>query len=158
MRRLTSLVCMIIVTAVLGSCVSPGVTVRRMTLEIGAPFDVSKLDEVQVGVTDLRDILEWFGPPDFIIDGTQEILDRQGGLAAGLQLPTRTLSAPEGTVILLYTVNLRMDDWSVDVTHPFATVEKRRYGVRGNELMIFVRKRDHMVLNALRGGATHERS
>ncbi len=71
MRRLTSVVRLIIVAAVLGSCVSCITNVSKMAVKVGAPFDASKLNEVQVGVTDLRDILDWLGPPDFIIDGTQ---------------------------------------------------------------------------------------
>ena len=158
MQRLTSLVRLIIVAAVLGSCVSCAVGVSWMAIETGAPRDVNKPKKIEPGVTDLSDILEWFGPPDLIIDGTKEIFDRQGMLNPGLRLPTRTLSAPEGEVIFLYTMNLRAEVRSVEVAHPIATVQKKRFGVRVNELMIFVRKRDHKIVNAFTGEAGDERS
>jgi len=159
MQRLTSIVRLIIIASMLGSCVScVTFTASRMTLEVGAPRDVSKLNEIQEGVTDLRDILEWFGPPDLIIDGTQEIFDQQSGFQSSAQLPTRTLTAHEGTVVLLYTLNLRWEDSSVKVGHPIITVDERQLGARANELMIILRKRDHKVLNAFTGGPSHERS
>lgn len=156
MRRLTNVMRLIIVAAVLGSCVS--CTVGSKTLRLRPPLDVSKLNEVESGVTALRDILEWFGPPDFIIDGTQEIYDLQSGLVTGLQVPTRTLSAPEGTVILLYLSNLQHEDSFVEMSVPIITVDNYQYSVRANEIMIFVRKHDRKVLNAFIGGEANGHS
>ncbi|MGH8065517.1 MAG: hypothetical protein ACRERE_09815 [Candidatus Entotheonellia bacterium] len=74
-----------------------------------------KVAQIQPGVTTLKDVLAWFGPPDFIIDGTQRIPDtRSMGAAYGANpvSPTlffgtnpirpRFLTSPEGTVILIY--------------------------------------------------------
>lgn len=156
MRRLANAKRLIIVATVFSSCAS--CTVLSTTLRLSGPLDVSKVSEIQAGVTDLRDILEWFGPPDFIVDGTQEIYDQKGGVMSGLHFPTRTLSAPEGTVIFLYSSNLRHEDLFMQMSIPVVTVDKYQYSVRANELMIFVRKRDYKVLNAFVGGDTNGHS
>ena len=40
---------------------------------------------------------------------------------------------------------------------PVGAAGKDRYTVHSNELMIFIRKRDHKVVNVLVGGPTDER-
>ena len=82
---------------------------------IGVPLDRGKVAQIQQGVTTLKEVLAWFGPPDFIIDGTQRMPDtRSMGAAYGANpvSPTlffgttpirpRLLTSPEGTVILIY--------------------------------------------------------
>jgi hypothetical protein len=153
MQHFVRVGCLIIATAVPGSCIS--CMMFKATTRVGSPLDLGKLKEVQAGVTDLRDILEWFGPPDHIIDGTQEIIDEQGGATPGLQFATRTLSAPEGAVILLYS-NLRREDSVVHASTPAGVAGKHQYAARANEMMIFVRKGDHKVLSAFAGGEADE--
>jgi hypothetical protein len=144
--------CLILAGALLGSCAS-----FKSTTTSGTPLDLSKLNEVQVGVTDLRAILEWFGPPEQIIDGTREILDEQARMTFNVPIATRTLSAPDGAVILLYPNQRQADASMVVAASPFGAVSKDRYALRSNEMMIFIRKRDHKVLNVLVGGMADER-
>lgn len=152
MRRVASALCLILAGALLSSCAS-----FKSTTTTGTPLDLSKLKEVQTGVTDLRAILEWFGPPEQIIDGTQEILDDQARLMPGVPIATRTLSAPEGAVILLYSNQRRADSSMVMTGTPVGAAGKDRYTVHSNEMMIFIRKRDHKVVNVLVGEPTDER-
>ncbi|MCI0561459.1 MAG: hypothetical protein MN733_23475 [Nitrososphaera sp.] len=39
----------------------------------GVPFDRTNITRLKAGVTTLSEVLDWFGPPDKIIDGTQKI-------------------------------------------------------------------------------------
>jgi len=77
-------------TAVLfGGCVA-----YQLKTGHASPMDNAAVAKVTPGVA-LTDVLTWLGPPDYIIDGTRRIVDASGG-------PPRTITAPDGTVILVY--------------------------------------------------------
>lgn len=125
----------------------------KTTMQSGLPLDLSRVSQIKPEVTELRDVLTWFGPPEQIIDGTQEILDQQAMMVSlGAPMSTRTLSAPDGAVILLYRNQQRTTSSTVMATTPVGTHGKSKYSVRSNEMMIFVRKADYKVLDVLVGG------
>jgi hypothetical protein len=80
---------------------------------VGAPLDREKAAQIQPGITSLKEVLSWFGPPDFIIDGTQRIPNAEAIVTAyGSKLwpiipwsnaiKPRSLTSPEGTVLCIY--------------------------------------------------------
>ena len=74
------------------------------------PFHEEHIPDIELGRTTFSQVLEWFGPPDAIIDGRQEIAEADLSRlwicpwesSRGVMPNKRTLSAPEGQVILLY--------------------------------------------------------
>ena len=82
----------------------------QQTRTLGTPLDDSRVASIRVGSTHLDTILAWFGPPDFIIDGSRQLLEYPSlidGYCAELHcnsagLRSRALEAPPGTVLLIY--------------------------------------------------------
>jgi hypothetical protein len=97
-----------------------------------------------VGVTSLRDILAWFGPPEYIIDGTQTIPETHPAFFPGVQIPTRVLSSREGEVLLVYTKVT-----TEDATAHASGYSQRRQAEHPNDVMIFVRKADYKVAGVI---------
>ncbi|MCI0400376.1 MAG: hypothetical protein L0Z68_03615 [Gammaproteobacteria bacterium] len=55
----------------LTGCMTSAQTLR---LAPGVPFDRGKIAGIKPGVTTFSEVLNWFGPPDYIIDGTKTVL------------------------------------------------------------------------------------
>ena len=125
---------------------------------IGIPLDHKEVARIQRGVTTLKEVLAWFGPPDFIIDGTQHIPNARTMGAAYSANPVgmylfgidpikpRLLTSPEGTVILIYT--------SVDVSNRADVVLAVGGGGQKageNEVFIFVSKDTLIVMDVALG-------
>jgi hypothetical protein len=118
--RLPTLTGIVVCVTVLAGCVTGTV----MNFSGGTNLDKNKVALIKPGVTTLSEILEWFGPPWSIIDGTQyglrgEFISRQPGtpLPAATAGPTsgaprvvgvmkyvqsNAWTAPDGMVILAY--------------------------------------------------------
>lgn len=115
----------------------PSCMVFHMSTQVGIPLDRHKIALIEPGATHLAQILEWFGPPDYIIDGTQQMPDVSSGMQG-----TRTLTAPEGTVILIYT-NMTHECWGVG--SPGGVIQEVAF--LPNELAIILSKNDHTVVD-----------
>jgi hypothetical protein len=143
--RSLSLIGVLAVSAAIPSCMS-----GKLTIAMGKPLDGDSLAAIRVSETGLRDILEWFGPPTQIVDGTQTILDVQASVTPTGQLATRTLSSRSGEVLLLY--------WTPHIVHSSDTLylehftyTREREALRANEVMIVVRKSDYKVMGVMVG-------
>jgi hypothetical protein len=81
-----------------GGC---GYTGYRLTTP--AP-DASRVKRITPGKTTFSDILDWFGPPHAIIDGTRQIPEFRGPIfvPTPARPATRTFTSPQGQVILVY--------------------------------------------------------
>jgi hypothetical protein len=87
-------------------CLSAGCVSFRAKVESGSTPSEREMGLIKPGETTFSEILDRLGPPHYIIDGTQEMLDVEAmmasqGVMSGI-VPTRTLTAPEGMVILIY--------------------------------------------------------
>jgi hypothetical protein len=110
---------------------------------------------IKRGETTLDELLTWFGPPDYIIDGKQKLVDYVSVFAGycvagpapyaamGDRITNRVLEAREGEVILVY-LYVRME---VDVSISSGYASTGRYGgkVRAQELQIHVSKTERTV-------------
>ena len=117
----------------------------------GSALDTKQIDSIKPGITKFSDILEWFGPPDFIIDGTQQIVDfeRSSGMVYG-SISTRTLTAPDEMVILIYTLSSTQEIAITGVAVGAAVIHVENE-IRPNEAFIFLSKKDHTVLSVVAG-------
>lgn len=141
--RSLSLMGVLAASAAMTSCTS-----GKLTVAMGEPLDGDSLAAIEVGETGLRDILEWFGPPSQIVDGTQTIADPEAPITPAGKLATRTLSSRSGEVLLLY--------WTPHIVHSSDTLRlshftysREREALRANEVMIVVRKSDYKVMGVM---------
>lgn len=111
---------------------------------------------IKPGETTFSEILDWFGPPHFVIDGTQEMLDVEAVMASKSPwigfLPTRTLTAPEGMVILVYQyydVEIGIKAIAMGVGTSVHINQKMKDG----EIFIYLSKTDRVVEEIVVGSA-----
>jgi len=119
----------------------------KSELTMGVPPAKAVLEQIKPGITTLTEVLKLLGPPEFIIDGTQELVDYErssGGVS------TRTISAPEGMVILIYTLSLTVDI-TLDLRTLGGVTMQMDRAIHNNELFIFVSKNDRMVASLVSG-------
>ncbi len=141
--RSLTLVVVLVASASTISCVS-----SKVTGAIGKPLDSDSLAAIKPGETGLREILEWFGPPNQIVDGTQTILDPEHLTTSWGAIKTRTLSSRDGEVLLLYGTRHQAHSWDTSHLGPL-TYRKERHALRANEVMIVLRKHDHTVIGVM---------
>ena len=115
-----------------------------MKATTGLPLDKSKIKRIMPGVTTFSEILAWLGPPDFIIDGTQRMVDEAAPISdLSAPVATRTLASPDGEVILIYS------NPSMVGRDTFAVVGvdayDRHLGARPYEVFIYLSKKELMV-------------
>jgi hypothetical protein len=143
--RSLSLMGLLAISAAIPSCMS-----SKLTVAMGKPLDGNSLAAIKVGETGLRDILEWFGPPTQIVDGTRTIWDLESPITPTGQLATRTLSSRNGEVLLLYwTPHIVYSSDTLDLD--YFTHTREREALRANEVMIVVRKSDYKVMGVMIG-------
>jgi len=125
-------------------------------MTVGSPLDPGKITEIEVGVTTLTEVLRILGPPNLIIDGTQQVLDydtaimNQGCYSVHTHYPQRTLTSPEGTVILFYQYSEVSGDFKGVAPAVGAHVDADSV-CRANEFLIFVSKKEHVVTEIVSG-------
>lgn len=132
-----------------------GCMTGKWTGAVGSTLDYQKVELIIPGKTNLSEILEWFGPPDSIIDGTQQIVDIEGFTASG-SIPTRTLISPDGMVILIYkdlTFTGTLKGALIVAAGMFQTYNE----INENELFIYLSKEDHTVEAVVSGLSAEER-
>lgn len=139
--------------ALLTGCMTSAQTFK---LAPGVPLDRSKIALIKAGVTTLSEVLDWFGPPDYIIDGTKRMLEPIPPPyflfhPIETSVPTRVLTAPEGTVILVYAVREGQIDYSHLLVAPVVTGVKIAHDYHEQELYIYLSKKDRIVVEVLRG-------
>ena len=143
--RSLSLMGVLVASVSITSCMS-----GKLTVAMGTPLDGDSLAAIEVGETGLRDILEWFGPPSQIVDGTQTVPDPEAPMTPAGKLATRTLSSRSGEVLLLYwTPHLVHSSDTLRLSH--FTYRREREALRANEVMIVVRKSDYRVMGVMVG-------
>jgi len=121
-------------------------------------FDEQRVGHIVPSVTTMTEIFDSFGPPDFIIDGTQRVVDTESVLYQyKLQtLPTRVVTAPQGTVILIYAggegsfTGGYVPGPRQEPTKPDLAIEYARTAQRSDELWIFISKEDKTVMSIAR--------
>lgn len=146
----------------LASCAAVGVKAT-----MGRSLDESKISGIKPNVTSLAEVLAWFGPPDYVIDGTRRMIDEEAFFATqtsqgfegrpptkGDPIPTRVLKAPDGMVILIYS-NPEEKGWTgaaysiTGQTEP--VLEESVTSARSNELFIFLSKKNRTVVTVAGG-------
>jgi len=151
MKIASSILCALIVLMI--CCLQFGCVIgHRSITTFGNPLDQGKISLIKPGATTLGEILTWFGPPDFIIDGSQRIVDTQS-LIAGYSakpnqypIPTRTLASPEGMVILIYIhKKIEAVGKTFSLIHTSA-IYKGKAIMHSKELFIFLSKKDLTVV------------
>jgi hypothetical protein len=142
--RLLDTIIPFIAAGFLAGCSGTG----TMKMRAAPPAASDRSGFITPGTTTFSEILDQLGPPDYIIDGRQEIVDVAGdalGLA-GSPIPTRTLTAPDGMVILIYTSSISQLDfqgWS-------SMHVQRRVS---NEIFIYLSKEDRTVVSVGAGSS-----
>lgn len=124
-----------------------GCVAARHTTSIGACLDAEQLAAIKVGQTQLQEVLERLGPPEYIIDGQQTLAACHPAAYLGEAIPTRTLAAPEDAVILLY-VSTKADVGGVHGALVGHGYEK----TQASEVMVYISKRDYCVQRVVAGG------
>ena len=146
MTAIRRLSCLVGISAMLGSATS--CVWSTSSFRYGEVLDADRLAQVKVGRTGLREILEWFGPPDYIIDGTQNIPEHTPQLSIQTSQGTRTLSSRSNEVLLIYTAGERVQSTVVGATL-WGTYDEERQVLRPHEVMIIVRKDDYKVTGVI---------
>lgn len=148
----------------LGGCLAicllaSGCVVAQGTITVGRALDPAKVADLKPGITTMSEILQWFGPPDYVIDGRQVMLDEAGFLAetpmdfkASRQpprvVPVRPVRAPEGTLIFVYsTVQAR----SGRTTAASGLLAQESTSARPGEVFIFLSKDTRKVADVAIG-------
>ena len=128
-------------------------------LKSGISLSNDKILLIELGKTNFSEILERFGPPDYIIDGTQKILDTEAAFGGGglsyiyNPIPTRTLISPDGMVILIYKRN----EWEIkEKVRAFFYMEitEMHNEVHSDEIFIYISKKDRTVVTVVSGAAS----
>lgn len=144
--RIFATLIVLIVTFSLTGCIT------HRTITVGIPVDKSKVALIKPGITTFSEILEWFGPPDYIIDGTQRMVDeaaRIPGDSPYKPIPTRTLTSPEGMVILIYSnATIKTGGGSFGGVTGFVRAERMQLQTEHdlNEIFIYLSKKDRVVM------------
>jgi len=117
----------------------------------GSQLNPDKINSIEPGVTGIAEILEWLGPPDLIIDGTKKIFDQEnaGSVMYG-SISTRTLTAPEGMVILVYFLRSEYTTTLRGVSVGYTAIQVQEV-IRPNELFIYLSKKDKTVVSLVSG-------
>ena len=123
---------------------------------VGTPLDAQKITEIEPGVTTLTQVLHILGPPNLIVDGSQPVLNydiaiiNQGCYCFEDYYPPRTLTSPEGTVILLYQYS-EMSGNMKGAAFPVGVHVDADFACRSNELLVFISKKEHVVTEIVTG-------
>jgi hypothetical protein len=132
----------LLVAAVFWSCVT-------VTSSETAPIDPKVSPQIKPGVSSLSEVLTLLGPPHYVIDGSRRLLDEESvwtllrTMKSPSSIPTRELTAPEGTVILIYSHLTFYQDST--------PVHFRSHDRKKHELFIYVSKADKKVIDVAGG-------
>lgn len=163
--RLTVLFFVLLVAVSAAAC---SVASHEEITRIGGPLDPSKVSAIEPGLTTFSNILDLLGPPDFIVTGKRQIMDEESFFATFRGSPktrpisTRQITAPPGTVILIYVQieSIRKHHGFLAPSLWLPTVvgadELYHYIVRdnkarANELFIYLSKKDQTVIAIAHG-------
>lgn len=122
---------------------------------------MAQLRSIEPGKSTLADVLARLGPPDFIIDGTQRLVEPES-LAVGYSAdrlsmvtsvsptPYRSITAQEGTVILIYQY-VEVETGGMVGAAPYAVGVIGRFGkrIRHDEVFLYVSKQDLRVVRKI---------
>lgn len=133
----------------------------RSTMAPGDPLDQGKIALIEPARTTFTEILAWLAPPDYIIDGTQRIPEALPvpytstsdyyRFANAAYIPTRSLTAPEGTVILIYQ---QVHIGGLYLTEIYNPIQREDIAYQDNELFVYISKNNHTVIAvAAKGGS-----
>lgn len=133
------------------------------TIQLGRPLDPVKLARIVPGATTFREVLTWFGPPDYIIDGTKSVLDEAKfwaemptiGSLPLRSIPTRPLRAPSGSVILIYNSQSR-EGTSGILAGGVVEVQQDFSSARPGEVFVLISKADRTVVAVADGNASRK--
>lgn len=132
-----------------------GCALNSSRVSAGRPVDAAALASITPDITTLSEVLTALGPPDYIIDGSQRLLDEEAFFAsfslsgrynfrtkelAATPISTRILTAPEGEVILIYPATA--------VTGRVvggAALKTESAAGRSGDLLVFVSKKGRIV-------------
>ncbi len=144
--RVLGLCGLLIVQCVLSSCIA-----SSHETKVGVELDEARIGEIKPGTTTFSEILEWFGPPDYIIDGTQQIYDTVSA-TGGPEIPTRVFTAPPGMVICIYVRSRYQGSGAVSMV-PIMGLDgaSYRFSARANELFVYISKQDRRVIEFIVG-------
>lgn len=130
------------------------------TRQIGRPLDQARLAQIIPGTTTVREVMSWFGPPDYVIDGSRSMIDEAKfwadmptfGKMPRRSVPTRPLLAPGDTLILIYSTS------SGEVTAGrlaggLIAVDQDWRRARPGEVFVLISKLEHVVLAVADGNA-----
>ena len=143
------------VIAALGVSLSGCMTLRSH-VTVGQPLDPARLAQIKPGQTTMGEVLAWLGPPEFIVEGAQTVLDSRS-LASGYLIDpphawwtdpvrTRTLTAPAGTVLFVYQ-SISMD-MHLDLAIPTGVAAGRGgIEIEPGDFLIFISKNDERVVD-----------
>ena len=123
-----------------GGCTSTG---YRLTTPAA---DASRVKRITQGKTTFSDILDWFGPPDSIIDGTRQIPEFRGPscLPTPGRPATRTFISPPGQVILMYE-GFEYAEHSSGTTHSSSSERNVTRKSVTKDLLVYVSKDRRIV-------------
>lgn len=123
-----------------GGCGSTG---YRLTTPAA---DASRVKRITPGKTTFSDILDWFGPPHCIIDGTRQIPEFRGwGFSPTPgRIATRTFTSPPGEVILLYG-GVEYAERTSGTTHSRTSKRKVTRKSVTKDLLVYVSKERRIV-------------
>ena len=140
-----------VVVAVVAGCGIGGGAIRARS---GNPLSPRQLQSIQPGHTTFSEVLQRLGPPDYIIDGRQEIPDPDwSSVQTGETVPTRTITAPAGQVILLYLVDFDTRYSRLMGTIGPVQLQQARWAIRPSEFFVFVSKQDRRVVDLVSGAS-----
>lgn len=133
---------------------------------IGRPIDALKVSAIQPGNTTFSELLKLLGPPDYIVEDQQQVVDEESFFAAFRGSPkiqtrpisTRHIKAPPDTVILVYG-HIVVKRKQTAISTPFLPVPMnfgrdeisqyvaRENQARAHEVLVYMRKRDQRVIS-----------
>jgi hypothetical protein len=135
------------------------------TITVGRRLDAAKLAQIKPGVTTMAEILQWFGPPDYVVDGRQTVIDEPAFLAETPMdfkashrplrpVPMRALRAPEGSVILIYSAVEAQSGRAIAASGLLAQESTQ---ARAGEVFIFLSKETRKITELAVGVPTKDR-
>jgi hypothetical protein len=139
-RTCVSAISLLSLLLLLNDCVA-----IRGKVTFGTALSEDNINRIKPGVTSFSELLGWFGPPGYIVDGTQTLLDLSAMAAYSPGDPEveRTLSSPEGQVILIYQY--------VAQTVTYVGSKQSPAELSSQEMLIYLDKSSHLVVSVIKG-------